>query len=103
MDWANSMQRKHESIAEPDRLCDCQAVFLVEVLSQYRARRAAKTLSPRFGTLYQKVRQPRVNHAFTLIATGGRRMYARIAGAYQYRPLSRATRERRFRKLDAMG
>ncbi|KAH5379788.1 hypothetical protein HBI33_150250 [Parastagonospora nodorum] len=47
-------KRKHESIAEPDRLCDYQAVFLIEVLSQYRARRAAKTLSPRFGTLYQK-------------------------------------------------
>ncbi|EAT86837.2 hypothetical protein SNOG_05773 [Parastagonospora nodorum SN15] len=43
-----------EKVAEPDRLCDYQAVFLVEVLSQYRARRAAKTLSPRFGTLYQK-------------------------------------------------
>jgi hypothetical protein len=45
-------------MAEADRLCDDQAVFLIEVLSQYRARRAAKTLSPRFGTLYQKVRLP---------------------------------------------
>lgn len=46
-------------MVEPDRTCDQQAVFLVEVLSQYRARRAAKTLSARFGTLYQKVRQHR--------------------------------------------
>jgi hypothetical protein len=42
-------------MVEPERLCDHQAVFLVEVMSQYRARRAAKTLSPRFGTLYHKV------------------------------------------------
>jgi hypothetical protein len=45
-------------MAEADRLCDGQAVFLIEVLSQYRARRAAKTLSARFGMLYQKVRPP---------------------------------------------
>lgn len=55
-DCANLNQRKHESMIEPDRLCDYQAIFLIEVLSQYRARRAAKTLSPRFGTLYHKVR-----------------------------------------------
>jgi hypothetical protein len=42
-------------MTEPERLCDWQALFLVEVLSQYRARRAAKTLSPRFESLYQKV------------------------------------------------
>jgi hypothetical protein len=42
-------------MAETDRICDYQAVFLIEVLSQYRARRAAKSLSPRFGTLYHKV------------------------------------------------
>jgi hypothetical protein len=46
-------------MAEQDRICDQQAVFLVEVLSQYRARRAAKTLSTRFGTLYHKVRDHR--------------------------------------------
>jgi hypothetical protein len=42
-------------MAEADRICDHQAVFLIEVLSQYRARRAAMTLSPRFGTVYHKV------------------------------------------------
>jgi hypothetical protein len=46
--------REREPMAEPERLCDYQAVFLIEVLSQYRARRAAKALSPRFGTLYHK-------------------------------------------------
>lgn len=42
-------------MVEPERLCDKQALFLVEVLSQYRSRRAAKTLSNRFEDLYQKV------------------------------------------------
>lgn len=42
-------------MTEADRVCDLQALFLVEVLSQYRARRAAKALSSRFEALYQKV------------------------------------------------
>lgn len=42
-------------MTEADRVSDWQALFLIEVLSQYRARRAAKTLSSRFETLYQKV------------------------------------------------
>jgi hypothetical protein len=42
-------------MTEAERACDWQALFLVEVLSQYRARRAALTLSSRFETLYQKV------------------------------------------------
>jgi hypothetical protein len=42
-------------MTEPERTCDYQALFLIEVLSQYRARRAAKTLSTRFEGLYQKV------------------------------------------------
>lgn len=43
-------------MAEEERIVDFQAIFLVEVLSQYRSRRAAKTLSPRFGTVYHQVR-----------------------------------------------
>ena len=42
-------------MAEPDRLCDYQAMFLIEVHSQYRARRAAKTLSTHFEKVYRKV------------------------------------------------
>lgn len=42
-------------MTEPDRLCDFQAIFLIEVLSQYRARRAAKFLSARFDKVYHKV------------------------------------------------
>ncbi|KAF2791586.1 hypothetical protein K505DRAFT_339452 [Melanomma pulvis-pyrius CBS 109.77] len=50
-------KRNLDVIVEPERLCDQQALFLVEVLSQYRARRAAKTLSTRFEGLYQKLCQ----------------------------------------------
>ncbi|KAF1972679.1 hypothetical protein BU23DRAFT_155949 [Bimuria novae-zelandiae CBS 107.79] len=48
-------KRELDVMTEADRICDWQALFLVEVLSQYRARRAAKTLSSRFETLYQKL------------------------------------------------
>ena len=55
--WADlDSQRDRETVNEPERLCDYQALFLVEVMSQYRARRAAKTLSPRFEKVYRKVR-----------------------------------------------
>jgi hypothetical protein len=49
-------QRDLDTMTDAERLCDYQALFLVEVLSQYRARRAATTLSTRFGRLYQKVK-----------------------------------------------
>ncbi|KAF1941108.1 hypothetical protein EJ02DRAFT_512628 [Clathrospora elynae] len=47
-------RRDQETMAEPDRLCDFQAIFLIEVLSQYRARRAAKVLSSRFDKVYHR-------------------------------------------------
>ncbi|KAF2186147.1 hypothetical protein K469DRAFT_146292 [Zopfia rhizophila CBS 207.26] len=50
-------KRDMDMLTEPERLCDYQALFLVEVLSQYRARRAAKTLTNRFETMYQKFSQ----------------------------------------------
>ncbi|KAF2707908.1 hypothetical protein K504DRAFT_511845 [Pleomassaria siparia CBS 279.74] len=45
----------HTVMIEPERFRDQQALFLVEILSQYRARRAAKTLSIRFESLYLKL------------------------------------------------
>lgn len=53
--YANNAQRVLDVMTEDERLCDWQASFLIEVLSQYRARRAAKNLSSRFETMYQKV------------------------------------------------
>jgi hypothetical protein len=47
-------RRDHEASTEPDRLCDFQTMFLIEILSQYRARRAAKVLSSRFDKVYHK-------------------------------------------------
>ncbi|KAF2738685.1 hypothetical protein EJ04DRAFT_509259 [Polyplosphaeria fusca] len=41
-------------MTEPERPCDNQALFLFEVLSQYRARRTARTLSARFESIYHK-------------------------------------------------
>ncbi len=38
-----------------DRLCDSQAIFLVEVFSQYCAQRCSKTLSPQFELMHKKV------------------------------------------------
>lgn len=60
---ANYKQRVLDVMTEDERLCDWQASFLIEVLSQYRARRAAKTLSSRFENMYHKVttnRPPRL-------------------------------------------
>ncbi|KAF2634247.1 hypothetical protein P280DRAFT_494410 [Massarina eburnea CBS 473.64] len=47
-------KRDLDIMTEADRLCDWQALFLIEVLSQYRARRAATRLSSRFETLYHR-------------------------------------------------
>ena len=44
-------------MTEPERMCDYQAIFLVEIFSQYRARRCSRTLSSRFETMYSKVRR----------------------------------------------
>ncbi|KAF2439520.1 hypothetical protein P171DRAFT_369956 [Karstenula rhodostoma CBS 690.94] len=48
-------KRELDGMPEPERVCDWQALFLVEVMSQYRARRTAMRLSSRFETLYQKL------------------------------------------------
>lgn len=56
----NDTQRDLDVMTEPERLCDYQGLFLIEVLSQYRARRAAKSLSARFEYLYQRVRKKHV-------------------------------------------
>ncbi|KAL5118759.1 hypothetical protein ACEQ8H_003262 [Pleosporales sp. CAS-2024a] len=49
--------RKQKPMAEADCLADYQAIFLIEVLSQYRSRRAAKKLSSPFKMLYDKAMQ----------------------------------------------
>ncbi|KAF2176243.1 hypothetical protein K469DRAFT_700233 [Zopfia rhizophila CBS 207.26] len=50
-------KRDMDMLTEPERLCDYHALFLIEVLSQYRARRAAETLTNRFEAMYQKFSQ----------------------------------------------
>lgn len=41
-----------------NRLCDEQAIFLVEVFAQFCAQRCLKALSPRFGLMFERVRPP---------------------------------------------
>lgn len=41
--------------AQTSRLCDLQTLFLLEVLSQYRARRLAKSLTKRFEEMYSNI------------------------------------------------
>ncbi|KAF2743760.1 hypothetical protein M011DRAFT_480494 [Sporormia fimetaria CBS 119925] len=48
-------KRELEGVMESGRLCDSQAIVLLEYLSQYRARRWTKTLSPRFLHLYTRL------------------------------------------------
>ncbi|UPX20079.1 uncharacterized protein EKO05_0010324 [Ascochyta rabiei] len=50
-----------------DRLCDYQTIFLVEVFAQYCAQRCAKTLSPRFMTMYKKLLEIRSLHPSTIL------------------------------------
>ena len=40
---------------DSERLQDSQAIFLIEVMSQFRGRRSAKSLSSRFVKTYQNV------------------------------------------------
>jgi hypothetical protein len=60
-------------VAQPSRLCDLQAIFLIEVLSQYRARRSAKILTRRFENMYRSLSQdPKVQTSTTIEALAAR-------------------------------
>ncbi|KAF9697703.1 hypothetical protein EKO04_004048 [Ascochyta lentis] len=48
-------KRDRLNLTRWDRLCDNQAVFLVEVFAQYFAQRCAKRLAPRFMAMYKKL------------------------------------------------
>lgn len=50
---ANVEQREQDTIVDSERLQDSQAIFLIEVMSQFRGRRSAKSLSSRFVKTYQ--------------------------------------------------
>ncbi|KAH6621959.1 hypothetical protein C7974DRAFT_338811 [Boeremia exigua] len=51
------LQREQLNRTGCDRLCDSQAIFLVEVFAQYCAQRCPKTLTSRFELMYEKVLQ----------------------------------------------
>lgn len=52
-----------------DRLCDLQAIFLVEVFAQYCAQRCLKTLSPRFDNMLEQVSDSSLRSFEKLILT----------------------------------
>ncbi|KAF2805067.1 uncharacterized protein BDZ99DRAFT_524790 [Mytilinidion resinicola] len=63
------LNQRDIEVTQSSRLCDLQCVFLVEVLSQYRARRGAKILTRRFEEMYRKLSQdPKVQTSTTLEA-----------------------------------
>lgn len=55
---ANYQQREETKIVGRDRLCDLQAIFLVEVFALNFARRCARSFSARFVAMYKQVGNP---------------------------------------------
>lgn len=49
------LDQRDLDIAQTPRLCDFQSLFLLEVLSQYRARRVAQKPAKRFEEMYQNL------------------------------------------------
>jgi len=49
------LDQRDLDVAQTPRRCDFQSLFLLEVLSQYRARRVAQKPSKRFEEMYQNV------------------------------------------------
>lgn len=49
------LDQRAMGLTQPSRLCDFQSVFLLEVLSQYRVRRASPNLTKRFEEMYQNL------------------------------------------------
>ncbi|KAF2502752.1 hypothetical protein BU16DRAFT_554794 [Lophium mytilinum] len=67
------LDQRDMEVVQSSRLCDLQSVFLIEVLSQYRARRGAKILTRRFEEMYRKLSQdPKVQTSTTIEALASR-------------------------------
>lgn len=49
------LSQRDLDVSLPQRSCDMQAAFLIELLSQYKGRRASQHLSVRFRDMYQFV------------------------------------------------
>ena len=59
LEAATKLLSKRDDITSRSRLTDLQTVFLLEVLTKYRSRRASVKVSPRFRYLYASLRQAR--------------------------------------------
>jgi hypothetical protein len=59
LEAATKLLSKRDTINSRSRLTDLQTVFLLEVLSKYRSRRASVQVSPRFRSFYASLTQAR--------------------------------------------
>jgi hypothetical protein len=59
LEAATKLLSKRDAINSRSRLTDLQTVFLLEVLSKYRSRRASVQVSPRFRSFYASLTQAR--------------------------------------------
>ncbi len=59
LEAATKLLSKRDAITSRSRLTDLQTVFLLEVLSKYRSRRANVDISPRFRSFYASLTQAR--------------------------------------------
>ena len=59
LEAATKLLSKRDTINSRSRLTDLQTVFLLEILSKYRSRRATVQVSPRFRSFYTSLTQAR--------------------------------------------
>lgn len=59
LEAATKLLSKRDTINSRSRLTDLQTVFLLEILSKYRSRRASVQVSPRFRSFYASLTQAR--------------------------------------------
>ncbi|KAK0660668.1 Krueppel-like factor 15 [Lasiodiplodia hormozganensis] len=55
-------KREHVRLPTDARICDMQAVFLVELLSQFRGKRASNSLSATFQGMFRKLAADHASH-----------------------------------------
>ncbi|EKG11969.1 Zinc finger C2H2-type protein [Macrophomina phaseolina MS6] len=55
-------KREHEGLPTNARICDMQAVFLIEILSQFRGKRASNSLSATFQGMFRSLAADHSSH-----------------------------------------
>lgn len=55
-------KREHEGLPTTGRICDMQAIFLIELLSQFRGKRASNSLSATFQGMFRSLAADHSSH-----------------------------------------